>query len=137
MYHLQVNRNTTSPIHSQLGQFHQVELYQRIQAFTIDQPGDALPFSKRLARDHQWSLIYTQRVIEEYKKFLFLAIVADHPVTPSSVVDQAWHLHLTYTHSYWDELCTQILPRHLHHHPTQGGKTTARTIWGLLSPNAG
>ncbi|MBW4465378.1 MAG: hypothetical protein KME07_08055 [Pegethrix bostrychoides GSE-TBD4-15B] len=34
-------------------------------------------------------------MIEEYKKFLFLAIVADHPVTSLNAVDQAWHLHRT------------------------------------------
>jgi hypothetical protein len=118
----QENRMATDAMNSQPWEFHQVELYERIQALKIDQAEVLFPFSKRLARDHQWSLVYTQRVIEEYKKFLFLAIVAGHPVTPSEAIDAAWHLHLTYTHSYWDELCTQILQKPLHHHPTQGGE---------------
>ncbi len=122
MRHLQENKIATHSIDSQIWESQQVELYAQIQAFAIDHSDASLPFSKRLARDHQWSPSYTQRVIEEYKKFLFLAIVADHPVTPSNVVDQAWHLHLTYTHSYWNDLCTQILLRPLHHHPTQGGQ---------------
>ncbi|MCY7391758.1 MAG: hypothetical protein LH647_09805, partial [Leptolyngbyaceae cyanobacterium CAN_BIN12] len=86
MRHLRENRIATSPINSQLWKAQQVELFEQIQTFAIDQPGASLSFSKRLASDHQWSLIYTQRVIEEYKKFLFLAIVADHPVTPSNAV---------------------------------------------------
>ena len=45
-----------------------------------------------------------------------------YPVTPSVAVDKAWHLHLTYTRSYWDELCGQVLGKPLHHHPTQGGQ---------------
>jgi hypothetical protein len=118
----QEHRIATVAMNSQPWEFHQVELYERIQALKIDQAGVSLPFSKRLARDHQWSLVYTQRVIEEYKKFLFLTIVAGHPVTPSEAIDAAWHLHLTYTHSYWDDLCTQILQKPLHHHPTQGGE---------------
>ena len=32
--------------------------------------------------------------IEEYRKFVFLALVAGHQITPSDQVDQVWHLHL-------------------------------------------
>jgi hypothetical protein len=133
MHHLQENKITTHSINSQSWESQQVELYAQIQGFAIDYPGASLPFSQRLARDHQWSLTYAQRVIEEYKKFLFLAIVADHPVTPSNAVDQAWHLHLTYTHSYWNDLCTQVLPRPLHHCPTQGGQQQGELFWDCYS----
>jgi hypothetical protein len=129
MHYFQKNEITMNSINAKFWEPQQVRLYAQIQAFEIDQPFAALPFSKRLARDHQWSLIYTERVIEEYKKFLFLAIVADHPVTPSNAVDQAWHLHLTYTHSYWNELCSQVLPKPLHHHPTQGGQQQRELFW--------
>jgi hypothetical protein len=98
------------------------ELYQRIQAFSLDEPDARLTFSKRLARDNGWTIEYTQRVIEEYKKFVFLAVVAGHPVTPSDQVDQVWHLHLTYTQSYWGEFCPNVLPTPLHHNPTLGGR---------------
>lgn len=133
MRHFQKNKIAASSINFQSWESQQIELYAQIQAFAIDYPGAAFPFNQRLARDHQWSSIYTQRVIEEYKKFLFLAMVAGHPVTPSNTVDQAWHLHLTYTHSYWDNLCTQILPRPLHHHPTQGGQQQRELFWDCYS----
>jgi hypothetical protein len=97
------------------------ELYQRIQAFSLDAADAHLPFSKRLARDNGWTIEYASSVIYEYKKFIFLAVVADHPVTPSDQVDQVWHLHLLYTHSYWDEFCLKVLQMPLHHGPTQGG----------------
>jgi uncharacterized protein (TIGR04222 family) len=42
-------------------------------------------------------------------------------VTPSEQVDQAWHLHLTYTKSYWERFCPDVLGMPLHHNPTQGG----------------
>ena len=100
----------------------QVDLYEQIQAFSLDRPDTQLSFSKRLARDNNWSLDYAQQVIEEYKKFAFLAVAAEHPVTPSDQVDQAWHLHLTYTESYWLEFCGQILQVPLHHDPTLGGQ---------------
>lgn len=99
----------------------QWELYQSIEAFSLDTADTALSFSKRLARDNGWSANYTQRVIAEYKKFAFLAVVAGHPVTPSDRVDQVWHLHLVYTRSYWDEFCPNVLGKALHHGPTRGG----------------
>ncbi|HEY9749796.1 MAG TPA: TIGR04222 domain-containing membrane protein, partial [Allocoleopsis sp.] len=100
----------------------QAELYQRIQAFSLDNSHDSLSFSKRLARENDWTLEYTHRVIQEYKKLAFLAVVAGHPVSPSEQVDQAWHLHLTYTRSYWEEFCPKVLGIPLHHEPTRGGK---------------
>ena len=48
---------------------------------------------------------------------------AGHPVTPSDEVDQAWHLHLLYTESYWVEMCGELLERPLHHGPTRGGSS--------------
>ncbi|MFB8792363.1 MAG: hypothetical protein U7123_26825 [Potamolinea sp.] len=100
----------------------QSEIYQRIQAFSLDAADAHLPLSKRLARDNGWTIEYSQRVIDEYKKFVFLAIVAGHPVTPSDQVDQVWHLHLLYTRSYWEDFCLNVLPpTQLHHSPTQGG----------------
>jgi hypothetical protein len=34
-------------------------------------------------------------------------------------VDQAWHLHLTFSENYWKVFCPQILGSPLHHHPTR------------------
>jgi hypothetical protein len=46
-----------------------VELYDRIQAFSLDKPDVPLSFSQRLAKDNGWSLQFAQQAIEEYKKF--------------------------------------------------------------------
>ena len=96
-------------------------LWKRLVAFELDNIGDALSFTQRLARENGWQLGFAQRVVEEYRRFLFLALRAGHSVTPSDEVDQAWHLHLVYSRSYWDELCTQVLQHRLHHGPTRGG----------------
>jgi len=99
-----------------------VELWDRIRAFDFEDPASPLTFTRRLARENRWSLDYAHRVVEEYKRFALLAIVAGHPVTPSDAVDQAWHLHLVYTRSYWDEFCGEVLGKPLHHGPTRGGE---------------
>ena len=97
------------------------DLWQRIEAFQLDDPDHELTFSQRLARENDWSHAFALRVIDEYKRFVYLAMTAGHEVTPSDEVDQAWHLHLTYTRSYWGELCGEVLGAPLHHGPTKGG----------------
>ena len=92
-----------------------LELLNRLEAWSLDDSTAVFPFSERLARDNDWSLDYARRVIREYKRFAFLAIVSGHPVTPSDQVDQAWHLHLLYTRCYWDDFCGEILGKPLHH----------------------
>lgn len=99
----------------------QREQYKRIQSFALDEPDVQLPFSQRLAQENRWTAEYAKKVISEYLKFAFLAVNAGHPVTPSKAVDMAWHLHLTYTKSYWQVFCPQVLQTSLHHEPTQGG----------------
>ncbi|MBE9042352.1 TIGR04222 domain-containing membrane protein, partial [Oscillatoriales cyanobacterium LEGE 11467] len=99
-----------------------IELYQRIQEFSLDDRTSDFTFTQRLARENRWTLQYAERSIVEYKKFAFLAVAAGHPVTPSEEVDRVWHLHLLYTQSYWGEFCPHILQTPLHHSPTRGGK---------------
>lgn len=97
-------------------------LWRRIREFDLDDPDSSLPFSRRLARENGWNHKYALAVIEEYRRFCYLAFRAGHPVTPSDEVDQAWHLHLLYTRSYWDEFCPDVLEGPLHHGPTRGGR---------------
>ena len=85
-------------------------------------PADAaLPFVARLARENGWSAGYAERVIDEYRKFCFLALTADEELTPSDAVDQAWQLHLSYSRDYWERFCPDILCQPLNHCPTAGG----------------
>lgn len=96
------------------------ELWIRISAFELDDPAAALPFTARLARENGWSRDFARRVVDEYRRFVFLAMKSGHPVTPSEEVDEAWRLHLCYSRSYWDGMCRGVLGRPLHHGPTEG-----------------
>jgi hypothetical protein len=100
----------------------EMKLFEEIQAFKLDDNSTSLKFSDRLARENGWTKTYTQRVIDEYKKFIFLCCITDSGVTPSDPVDQAWHLHLTFTKSYWIDFCQNTLGQQIHHNPTKGGK---------------
>ena len=96
-------------------------VWQRLSSYEFGPPDAALPFATRLARDNGWSVATADRVIAEYRRFAFLAVTGETQVTPSDAVDQAWHLHLTYTRDYWDRFCPDVLGKPLHHGPTAGG----------------
>jgi hypothetical protein len=98
-------------------------LWHRIAAHCLGPPDASLTFAVRLARENRWSLPHAERVIGEYRRFCYLAVTAGHDVTPSDAVDQAWHLHLTYTRDYWKVFCPEVLGADLHHGPTKGGTT--------------
>ena len=95
-------------------------LWVALQAYAFDDSDSALTFSARLARENRWSRRYTEAVIDEYRKFCYLAQRADHPVTPSDEVDQVWHLHLIYSDAYQIFYDT-VLGTRFDHGPTKGG----------------
>lgn len=101
------------------------KLWQRVHDFQIDRPDAEFPFSARLARENGWSRRKALAAIAEYKKFIYLICVSPSPMTPSEAVDQVWHLHLTYTRSYWTAFCGDVLGRQIHHDPTMGGERQA------------
>ena len=97
------------------------ELWGRIERYSVDVPSVSLPFTLRLARDNGWTRFFAQNCVIEYQRFCYLAIVMENDATPSDQIDQVWHLHLQYTHEYWDVFCKDVLKRPLHHGPTKGG----------------
>jgi hypothetical protein len=98
------------------------DLWAKIEAFSVDAPGTRFSFVERLAHENGWSKAFAEGAFTEYKRFVYLARVSGAEVTPSDIVDQVWHLHLTFTRSYWSDLCDAVLERPLHHNPTKGGK---------------
>jgi len=96
----------------------QPDLWNRIRRFELDDPAAAFSFTDRLARENGWPLEYALRATLEYRKFMFLLCLTEHPLTPSDQVDPVWHLHLLYTRSYcwnsvsryWNAPFTTALP---------------------------
>lgn len=108
-------------------------LWHALATMRIEPDGASLTFTKRLARENGWSRNHAAAVVEEYRRFLYLAATGSDPVTPSEQVDQAWHLHLAYTRHYWGELCARIIGRPLHHGPTAGGGAEGRKYRNLYA----
>lgn len=100
----------------------ELELWNRIKEFQFDKPNVTLTFAKRLARENGISEHFANELITEYRRFIFLCCVSEGQISPSRFVDLVWHLHLTYTRSYWNDLCKNTINRDLHHNPTEGGR---------------
>lgn len=111
------------PIKAKVGRLGRWNLWRKIENFNFDRYSYPGAFNRKLATEHRWTVEFTEKVIEEYRRFLFLAAISDSEVTPSKLVDEAWHLHLTWSQSYWDDLCGNVLKRALHHHPGSGEKS--------------
>ncbi len=99
----------------------QQPLWHKLQIYSFDEPGCLINFSAKLAKTQKWQPEFTARVIEEYRKFIFLCCVSERGASPSQIVDEAWHLHLTYTKAYWVDFCKNTLGRDIHHYPSKGG----------------
>ena len=100
-------------------------LYRRICAYSLE-GADLRSFVQKLTSENGWSLGYAKRAIDEYRRFMFLAVATGHPVAPSDQVDQVWHLHLTYTRTYWGPFCGDVLGTPIHHAPSRGGLAEAQ-----------
>lgn len=73
-------------------------------------------FSGKLAQETGLNPAEVAALLQEYRRFLILAGTGRQSVTPSRLVDEAWHLHLTYSRDYWERL-VPLLGRPLHHDP--------------------
>ncbi len=107
------------------------DLWRRVEQHDFE-PDTALNFTRRLARDHGWSVEYARAAVDAYRRFCFLAVVSPTPVTPSEVVDEVWHQHLVYSRDYWTIWCGKTLQAPLHHDPTPGGPDAQMIIVGNM-----
>jgi hypothetical protein len=73
-------------------------------------------FADKISRKHQCSLSYAIKAVNEYKKFLYLAVISDFHVTPSQAIDKVWHEHILFTQAY-SIFCKEIIEYELNHHP--------------------
>lgn len=105
-------------------------LWQRLSSYTVGPEHAGLTFPARLARENGWKEPFAEQVFDEYRRFCFLAATSEEELTPSDAVDQAWHLHLTYTRDYWDRFCPEVLGLSLHHGPTAGGDIERSRFFG-------
>ncbi|KWV13992.1 TIGR04222 domain-containing membrane protein [Xanthomonas translucens] len=101
-------------------------LWERLQAYRFGEDDAALPaFVRRVAKEVDIPPALAAQAVEEYRRFCFLACTAQEQATPSPLLDQVWHTHLTDTREYWQRFCPQVLRITLHHQPGRGDAADA------------
>ena len=73
-------------------------------------------FASKIARKLKWERGFALRAIDEYRKFVYLGMIADFHVTPPKIIDQVWHEHLLFSRAY-REFCRDVLQHDFDHHP--------------------
>ena len=63
-------------------------LWQRVVEAFAGADAATKAFADKLARKLGWSTPFAFRAVAEYRKFVYLGMVSDFPVTPSKVIDQ-------------------------------------------------
>jgi hypothetical protein len=99
----------------------QARLWNTIE-HTVIAGEQALLFRQKLKDQHAWPDAFIDSAIIEYKRFLYLVAISDTSIpssniVPSKIVDEIWHLHLTFTRDYW-QVWAKILGKEIHHNPS-------------------
>jgi hypothetical protein len=97
------------------------DLWHRIE--TYDFPKG---FEENLATRFGGSTRTARILRDEYRRFVYLAVIAPKEVTPSEQIDYVWHVHLTYTRDYWENFCKNVIGQDLHHNPSDGPESLPR-----------
>ena len=61
------------------------------------------PYLQMMQKQMGWSTDMAAKVIEEYRKFLFLAMRAGHQVIPPGAVNDVWMTHMQNAQSFWEQ----------------------------------
>lgn len=78
-------------------------------------PKDAdFTFEERLKAEYGWNDEQVNLAIQEYYKFLAIAVRVDGPAVPPPVVDMVWKQHMLFGRHYVSGLCAKILYRFVH-----------------------
>ena len=86
-------------------------LWLKLNFMNMNAAASMQPFLQLIAQQTGWPLATINTVMEEYRKFLFLAMRAGHPVAPPSMIEQMWTLHMHNAQNYWEALGRMVTER--------------------------
>lgn len=72
----------------------------------------------RISKEHNYTPEYAQGALREAKRMLYLSVVAKEAVSPSNLVDMAWHEMLMFTRYYRE--FSNFIGSFVDHDPTPG-----------------
>ncbi len=106
-------------------------LWENVVQFFGGTNASTKAFADKIARKHNWKVSFALKAVNEYKKFVYLAVISDFHVTPSKIIDVVWHEHLLFSKAY-RTFCNEVIEYVFDHHPElmpmedQTGRFTAQ-----------
>ncbi len=73
-------------------------------------------FARKLGNKYGWDKDFTYEVIEEYKRFVYIAMISDFVVSPSEIIDKIWHQHILFSRGY-RKFCDEVIGKFFDHTP--------------------
>jgi hypothetical protein len=87
-----------------MNDFRMDPLWLKLNFLNFGPQAGSNPLMAMLGQQFGWPMPMTTQVMEEYRKFLFLAMRAGHPVAPPAIIEQVWNLHIETAQDYWEKL---------------------------------
>lgn len=92
-------------------------LWDRLSSYGFPLTGDRGSLRHHLASETRLTSDQADRVVNEYRRFLYLAAASGRMVVPSPLIDRVWHTHIEDTRAYLDDFCQKVIGRVIHHSP--------------------
>ncbi|MVO16138.1 glycine-rich domain-containing protein [Parasedimentitalea huanghaiensis] len=97
------------------------ELWAKIESYEFSDLQDGTSFADYVESNIKASSETVALAITEYRRFIYLCMVAPGEVVPPKMVDEVWNSHLALTHDYSEQFCPDVLGCRLDHVPTSDG----------------
>jgi hypothetical protein len=95
-------------------------LWHRLEGYSFHERPLTRSLVDRLAEEtgHPIDVCYT--LVEEYRRFMYLAGSSSENLSPSPIVEMVWRMHTEDTQAYYDDFCPRILGRTLYRPEGEG-----------------
>ena len=98
------------------------DLWERLRAYDFPLSGGRGSLRDHLAQKTKLGSSKAPHVIEEYRRFLYLAATSGEVLAPSPLIDRVWDTHIEDTRAYLEDFSGKVMGRVIHHSP---GRTKA------------
>lgn len=88
-------------------------IWNSIASFPLNEPNLIETFPNRLVKTFNWTAGYTERVMMEYRKFLFLCATSKCRIVPSWPVAMVWETHIHFYPLSWKMLSENLIRKKL------------------------
>ena len=86
-------------------------LWHRLEGYSFHERPLTVSLVDRLALETGHSLDVCYTLVEEYRRFMYLAGSSSDNLSPSPIVDMVWRMHTEDEEAYFEDFCPRILGR--------------------------